>query len=225
MASVEKYHASFSTMLGVALEQDLELLWATRSVPVNALAAAYPLGIFPWPGEEHDWIPWVSPLRRGVLPLDKFRPGKSTLRQLKKASFHITMDQAFPEVIRACAGVPGRDTWIHPAMIDAYCEAHRRGFAHSVEVWRDGELAGGLYGIDSGRVFSGESMFHRRDHAGKAAIAFLVEHLRARGDRLLDIQQLTPHMADLGAEEWPRHDFLQVLAGHTNDSGGSVGSV
>jgi len=214
MASAEKYHAFFSAMLDVALERDAEVLWASRTVPVNALAAAYPLGVFPWPGDEHDWIPWVCPLERGVLPLAKFRLGKSTRRHLKDAGFRVTLDHAFPEVIRACATFPGRDTWIHPAMMEAYTEAHRRGFAHSVEVWLDTELVGGLYGIDSGHFFSGESMFHRRDHAGKAAIAFLVDHLRARGDTVLDIQQLTPHMAALGAEEWSRPGFLNAIREH-----------
>lgn len=211
MASVVQYHLFFSVMRGAALEENAELLWGSKTVPVNALEAAYPLGIFPWPGEPEDWIPWVCPLRRGVLPLETFRLGKSSRRQINKAGFRVTLDQAFAEVIRACAEVPGRETWIHPPMREAYTEAHRRGFAHSVEVWLDGELAGGLYGIDSGTVFSGESMFHRRDHAGKAAIAFLVDHLRRRGDRILDIQQLTPHMAALGAEEWDRKTFLNEL--------------
>ncbi len=209
--STEDFHRYFTRELG-DLPDDEELLWVSDNVPVAALRAAYPLGVFPWPGDRDDWIPWMCPRERGVLPLDRFHLGRSSLRNIQRAGFHITFDQAFPAVIRACADFPGRETWIHPAMVRAYTAAHREGFAHSVEVWQGGELAGGLYGIDLRGIFSGESMFHRVPNAGKAGIAALVDRLRADGRTFLDIQQLTPHMEALGAEEWPRRRYLDALA-------------
>jgi leucyl/phenylalanyl-tRNA--protein transferase len=208
----DEYTAFFTRRLQEILSGDSELIWITSRVPVEALLPAYSLGIFPWPGDDPDLFPWVSPTHRGVLPFENLRVGKSTRRQLAKAGYRVTRNTAFREVIRACAAMPGRETWIHPKMIEAYTEAHRRGFAHSIEVWdENNNLVGGLYGIDTGRVFSGESMFHRKPNAGKAAILYLVEHLRARGDTLLDIQQLTPHLEALGAEEWTREAYVRFL--------------
>jgi leucyl/phenylalanyl-tRNA---protein transferase len=207
-----EYTSFFSRNLRRILPTGSELVWISSRVPVNALRAAYPLGIFPWPGGDPDLFPWVCPLERGVLPFDRLHVGKSTRRQLARARYRITRNTAFDRVIRACAEFPGRDTWIHPEMIRAYTAAHRQGFAHSVEVWDESDtLVGGLYGIDSGTVFSGESMFHTRPNAGKAAILHLVEHLQTRGHTLLDIQQLTPHLAALGAVEWSRTEYLRAL--------------
>jgi len=189
------------------LPPEQEWVWLSNHVPVEALAASYPLGIFPWPGEEPDFFPWVTPLERGVLFLENFRMGRSTRRQLKQAGYHVTFDRDFPRVIEACHTAHGPQSWIHPRMREAYIRAHRQGFAHSVEVWKDDELAGGLYGIDSGGFFSGESMFHHLPNAGKAAIAALVERLSDRGDSFLDIQQLTPHLQAMGAESLSRDDF------------------
>lgn len=180
-------------------------------VPVDALAAAYPLGIFPWPGDDPELFPWVCPRTRGVLCLNKFHLGKSTLRQIQKADFKVTFDQAFDQVIQACHQAHQPESWIHPLMQEAYKQAHRLGFAHSVDVWQGESLVGGLYGIDSGSFFSGESMFHKIPNAGKAAIRFLVEKLNRRGDQLLDIQQLTPHMKAMGAEVWSRKRFLEEV--------------
>ena len=148
---------------------------------------------------------------RGVLPLNQFSLGKSTRRSIRKAGFTITFDKAFSGVMEACHQARLQESWIHPLMKRAYGKAHEAGFAHSVEVWQGEELVGGLYGIDSGRFFSGESMFHKRSNAGKAAIEALVERCTARGDRILDIQQLTPHMRALGAESWRRDHFLELL--------------
>lgn len=193
------------------METGEEVVWISNSVPVRALHAAYPLGIFPWPGDDPGIFPWVSPEIRGVVPLEKFRLGRSTRRQLKQADFRVTRDQAFDRVIHACHRAHAPHSWIHPRMRAAYRAAHRAGFAHSVEVWRDGNLVGGLYGIDSGHFFSGESMFHHVPNAGKAAVAALVDDLRARGDALLDIQQSTPHMRAMGAEAWTRDRFQQTV--------------
>lgn len=206
-----EYHAFFSHQLQEILPGDSELIWVSSRVPVDALLPAYALGIFPWPGDDPDLFPWVCPRDRGVLPFENLRVGKSTLRHLAKSDYRVTRDTAFESVIRACAAVPGRETWIHPEMIRAYTLAHRQGVAHSVEVWEKDTLVGGLYGIDSGTVFSGESMFHTRPNAGKAAILHLIEHLRTRGHTLLDIQQLTPHLAALGAVEWTRETYLRFL--------------
>lgn len=180
-------------------------------VPVNALAASYPLGIFPWPGDAPEIFPWVCPRMRGVLCFEKFHLGKSTCRQIKRSGFEVSFDRAFSKVIQACHQAHEPESWIHPLMRNAYAEAHARGFAHSVEVWQNGELVGGLYGIDSGHFFSGESMFHRAPNAGKAGILFLVDLLKNRGDRFLDIQQLSPHMQAMGAEVWSRAQFLRAI--------------
>jgi len=206
-----EYTAFFTRQLQEIFSGDSELIWVSSRVPVEALLPAYSLGIFPWPGDDPALYPWVCPCERGVLPFENLRVGKSTRRQLAKAGYRVTRNTAFDQVIRACADFPGRETWIHPEMIEAYSLAHRRGFAHSVEVWEDDHLVGGLYGIDTGTVFSGESMFHRKPNAGKAAILHLIDHLRARGDTLLDIQQLTPHLAALGAVEWTRESYLRFL--------------
>lgn len=206
------YAAFFTQRLNEILSTDRELIWVSSHVPVEALPPAYALGIFPWPGGEPDVFPWVCPQERGVLPFDRLHVGKSTRRHLDRAGYRVTMNQAFEDVISACAAMPGRETWIQPEMIRAYTRAHELGFAHSVEVRDDsGDLVGGLYGIEAGGVFSGESMFHLQPNAGKAAILHLVEVLRANGHALLDIQQLTPHLAALGAVEWTRETYLRFL--------------
>lgn len=207
---VHDFRRFFRTRLG-DLAPEEELVWISNTVPVPALLAGYPLGVFPWPGEDPDWFPWVCPTERGVLPIDRFRLGKSTRRQLARRGYAASFDRAFDRVVAACHLAHEPDSWIHPRMRAAYSAAHRRGVARSVEVWEDGELVGGLYGMDSGHLFSGESMFHRRPNAGKAAIVALVEDLRGRGHVLLDIQQLTPHMAAMGAEAWSREDFLRSI--------------
>ena len=135
-------------------------------------------------------------------------------RTLRGRSFTFSVNSCFERVIRLCAEVPrpGQDgTWIVPDMVEAYLRLHELGHAHSVEVWEEGELAGGLYGVKLGRVFFGESMFHLRSYASKAAVVFLVEQLRAQGVELLDCQQATPHMLRLGAEEIPRKRFLPLV--------------
>jgi leucyl/phenylalanyl-tRNA---protein transferase len=181
---------------------------------VETLRAAYRLGIFPWPHD--DWpLPWFSPRRRTVILFDDFHVGRSLKKAGRRAGFDFTIDHDFPGVIQACAGVPrGEDdgTWIGPAIIDAYTSLHHAGSAHSVEVW-DGEgLVGGLYGVDAGGVFTGESMFHRAPNASKLALAFLVDHIRARGGTWLDCQVMTPHMRAMGAREISRGRYLDMLS-------------
>lgn len=207
---VEDFHAFFQSRIR-NLPRRGELVWMSSQVPVAALAAGYPLGVFPWPGDDPECFPWVCPRMRGVLPLTQFHLGRSTRRALRRSGFTLTWDQAFARVMKACHLAHQPESWIHPLMQEAYLLAHQAGFAHSVEVWEADTLVGGLYGVDSGTFFSGESMFHLRDHAGKAAIASLVDRLQQRGDTFLDIQQLTPHMKVLGAEAWSRNRFLEQL--------------
>lgn len=207
---VEEFQAFFKSRLN-NLNPRNELIWMSNQVPVAALAAGYPLSIFPWPGDDPELFPWVSPRIRGVLPLERFHVGRSTRRALKKQQFHVTFDRAFADIIQACHESHQPESWIHPLMQRAYIAAHHQGFAHSVEVWEDDALVGGLYGIDSGTFFSGESMFHRRPNAGKAAVMALVEKTRQRGDTLLDIQQCTPHMKVMGAENWRRSRFIEHI--------------
>jgi leucyl/phenylalanyl-tRNA--protein transferase len=181
---------------------------------VETLREAYRHGIFPWPHE--DWpLPWFSPRRRTVILFDEFHPGRTLRKAARRGELTFTIDRDFPAVIRACAGTPRGDddgTWIHPPIIEAYIALHHAGDAHSVEVWSGDELVGGLYGVDAGGVFTGESMFHRVPNASKLALAFLVDHLRARGATWLDCQVMTPHMQALGAREIARSRFLDMLA-------------
>lgn len=181
---------------------------------VDTLREAYRKGIFPWPHEGLP-LPWFSPRRRAVLPLDEVHVGRSLRKVAARKPFTFTIDRDFPAVIRACSEAvrPDQDgTWIEPKLIAAYTRLHQRGEAHSVEAWEGEELVGGLYGVDAGGIFTGESMFHRRPHASKLALLFLIDHLRARHSPLLDCQVMTPHMEALGAREIPRGRFLDTLA-------------
>jgi leucyl/phenylalanyl-tRNA--protein transferase len=181
---------------------------------VETLRDAYRHGIFPWPHEELT-LPWFSPRRRTVIFFDELHVGRSLRKSQKRSGFTYSIDRAFEQVIASCAASPrGEDegTWIGPEMIAAYTTFHRAGDAHSVEVWRDGELVGGLYGVDSGGVFTGESMFHRVADASKLALLLLIEHLRQRGATWIDCQVTTPHMTALGAREISRNRFLDMLA-------------
>lgn len=189
----------------VAMGEDLR-------VPV--LREAYRKGIFPWP---HDGLPlpWFSPKRRTVLFFDELHLGRSLRKAMSRAPYSFTIDRDFPSVIRACAAAdrPEQDgTWIAPAIVEAYTRFHQAGEAHSVEAWEGDTLAGGLYGVDAGGVFTGESMFHLRPDASKLALVFLIDHLRARGATFLDCQVMTPHMRYLGARDISRAKFLDLLA-------------
>lgn len=176
----------------------------------GTLLAAYRLGLFPMPGDEPDEILWFSPVLRGVLPLDGLRVTSSLRKTMKR--FEIRVDTAFRSVMEACADPSREGGWINDDFIDAYEELHRLGWAHSVEAWQDDELVGGLYGLEIGGLFAGESMFHRARDASKAALAGLVSRLReAPGPRVLDVQWRTDHLASLGVVEIPRADYLELL--------------
>ena len=181
---------------------------------VDTLREAYRKGIFPWPHEGLP-LPWFSPRRRTVLFFDELHVGRSLAKAAKRRPFHFTIDRDFRAVIRACAEAerPEQDgTWIEPKIVAAYTRLHEAGDAHSVEVWEGDALVGGLYGIDAGGVFTGESMFHRASDASKLALLFLVEHLRQRGAAFIDCQVMTPHMEALGARDITRSRFLDMLA-------------
>ena len=178
------------------------------------LVSAYANGWFPMAVEGGE-IRWFSPDPRGIIPLDTFRISNRLARTWRSGRFEIAIDRAFAEVMTACATIvrdpadPG--TWITQDIVDSYVALHRLGLAHSVEAWRGGQLAGGLYGVALGGVFFGESMFHRETDASKVALVALVERLRARGYTLLDTQWVTPHLEQFGAIEIPRDDYLKLL--------------
>jgi len=174
------------------------------------LIEGYLQGVFPM-GMEDGEIGWFSPDPRAIIPLDdSFHVPHGLKSVLRRGLFEVRVDQSFEEVIRSCAG--RKETWITGEIIESYCELHRRGFAHSVEAWRDGRLAGGLYGVSAGGAFFGESMFHRVTDGSKVALHALVERLRERGFTLLDTQWLTPHLRQFGAVEIPRRQYLHRLS-------------
>ncbi len=177
------------------------------------LLAAYREGIFPWYCEGEPLL-WWSPDPRFVLFPKELRISRSMRQLLKKGFFRITFDKAFREVISACRRSPraGQEgTWITPEMEAAYAALHDLGYGHSVEVWQEGELAGGLYGVSLGRTFFGESMFSKRANASKAALISLVICLRRLRFDLIDCQVETPHLGSLGARAIPRREFMVLL--------------
>ena len=195
-----------------ALEDPNGLLALGGDLSPERLLAAYQRGIFPWYEEGHP-ILWWSPDPRMVLFPDELHISRSLRKTLQKARLRVTANQAFGEVIRQCAGKRhnARGTWITQAMQEAYNRLHALGYAHSVEVWQDGVLAGGLYGLAIGRVYFGESMFSHVDNASKIAFAHLVKHLQAWDYELIDCQVSSEHLASLGAREISRTQFLSLL--------------
>lgn len=195
-----------------ALEEPPGLLAAGGDLSPARLLAAYAQGIFPWysPGEP---VLWWTPDPREVLFPAEFHVSRSLRRCIQRQKFTLTESQAFPAVIAACAAARSATTgtWITAEMQQAYCELQRQGAALSVEVWQDGELAGGLYGVRTGRVFCGESMFSRRDNASKVALAWLVQRCGERGIELIDCQMPSPHLRSLGSRPLPRHAFQRFL--------------
>ncbi|MBS2940122.1 leucyl/phenylalanyl-tRNA--protein transferase [Nocardioides sp. J2M5] len=188
----------------VALGADLE---------AGTLLTAYGLGLFPMPVTlEREELGWFSPVERGVLPL----AGMKVSRSLRRAArtFEIRVDTAFDEVVAGCGSPDRPDGWITPDFARAYGRLHRLGWAHSVEAWRDGRLAGGLYGVCIGGLFAGESMFHRERDASKVALLGLVDLLADEHAerRVLDVQWQTPHLATLGVVRRSRAEYLEQLA-------------
>jgi len=179
------------------------------------LLQAYAMGVFPM--AEHRDNPrlyWVDPEERGILPLNRFHVPKSLKKAVRKGDFAVTCDTAFQRVMELCAEpAPDRpETWINDQILQLYCELHHMGHCHSVEVWQDGKLAGGLYGLALGGAFFGESMFSRVTDASKVALVHLVARLRKGGFTLLDTQFVTEHLSRFGAIEIPREDYQVMLA-------------
>jgi leucyl/phenylalanyl-tRNA--protein transferase len=200
----------------------------------DILLRAYAMGIFPMAEARDDpTIHWIDPRRRGILPLDGFHISRSLARRLRQGGFSVTTDHAFPEVVTACAD--RGETWISQRIEQLYLALHQAGQAHSIEIWQDGKLVGGVYGVTIGAAFFGESMFSRVTDGSKLALAHAVRLLRAGGFRLFDTQFLTPHLASLGAVEVPRATYHRLLAealgavarfpaGYSSASGAASGS-
>ena len=179
-------------------------------IPATTLLGAYRAGFFPMAVEGR--IRWFSPVRRGIVPLDEFRVPRRLQRTVRSGRFEVSVNRAFGDVIAACASAPGRGgTWIDAEIVASYSGLHEKGFAHSVETWRNGALVGGLYGVSLRGAFFGESMFHLFTDASKVALCALIERLRARGYELLDVQWRTPHLARLGAVEISQARYLALL--------------
>jgi leucyl/phenylalanyl-tRNA---protein transferase len=174
------------------------------------LLGAYVRGLFPM-AERRDSpdLYWVSPEKRGIIPLETFHVPHRLARTVRAGPFSVTADRAFAEVIRSCAG--REETWINDEIVRLYTALFAGGHAHSVECWQDGALAGGLYGVSLGGAFFGESMFSLARDASKVALVHLVDALKRGGFRLLDTQFLTPHLARFGAVEIPRPRYLELL--------------
>jgi leucyl/phenylalanyl-tRNA--protein transferase len=195
----------------VRQHEDDDVVGMGADLDPATLLAAYRRGLFPMPGDPRMPMLWWSPDPRGVLPLDGLRVSRSLRASVRR--MEVRVDTAFDQVIRACAD-PARDSgWITEEIIAGYTELHRLGWAHSVETWQDGRLVGGLYGVATGGLFAGESMFHRVTDASKVALVGLVDLLRDEHaqQRVLDVQWSTPHLASLGVVEVPRSTYLDLL--------------
>jgi len=180
----------------------------------SQLLRAYALGVFPMARHRDDpRVHWIDPSERGILPLETFHVSRSLRKTLRRGEFSVTCDQAFERVVEGCAEpAPDRpETWINGEILRLFVELHRLGLAHSVEAWREGRLAGGLYGLALGGVFFGESMFSREPDASKVALVHLAARLVFGGFGLLDTQFVTRHLASFGAVEVPRWKYLRLL--------------
>lgn len=177
----------------------------------DILLRAYAMGIFPMAEHRTDeTIHWVDPRKRGILPLEGFHVSRSLKRRMQRGGFVVTVDTVFADVVSACAD---RDeTWISHRIQRLYQDLHALGHAHSIEVWKDGQLVGGVYGVTLGAAFFGESMFSRMTDASKIALAATVDRLRAGGFQLFDTQFITAHLASLGGQEVPRAAYQALLA-------------
>lgn len=208
-----------------ALKEPNGLLAAGGDLSPQRLLQAYQQGIFPWysPGQPPLW--W-SPDPRMVLFPAELKVSRSLAKRLKRRDYEIRFDTSFREVMLACASTPRPEqdgTWIVPEILEGYCSLHASGHAHSVETWMDGQLVGGLYGVALGRMFYGESMFHRVTDASKLAFVHLVQHLQRQGYGMIDCQMHTGHLASLGAREIPRemfaHRLTELVNLHSDSSG------
>jgi leucyl/phenylalanyl-tRNA--protein transferase len=196
------------------------------AIDPDLLLRAYAIGVFPMSdSRDADEVFWVEPRRRAILPLERFRLSRSLRKTIRSGEYRVTCDTAFAEIVRRCA--EREETWINGEIEESYRLLHERGHAHSIECWHEGELAGGLYGVNLGAAFFGESMFSARRDASKVALAWLVARLKVGGYKLLDCQFMTEHLKSLGAIEVTQEDYLALLdsalsAGAPDGSGGAV---
>ena len=196
------------------LAEENGLLAVGGDLSTERLLLAYSKGIFPW-YSAGDPILWWSPSPRLVIFPDEFKVPKRLTRLIKQKKYEVTTDQAFQQVIMACANATNRQekgTWIDRDMVKSYTRLHELGYAHSVECWMDDELVGGLYGISLGKIFFGESMFSRQSNASKVAFVYLAEKLLEKNFDLIDCQLKTEHLMQFGAREIPGNDFQDHLA-------------
>lgn len=196
----------------MALDEPDGLLAFGGDLSIARLLLAYQSGIFPW-FSQNEPIMWWSPSQRGVLPLRDFHCSKSLKKLIRKNHYRISLNQDFEQVIQLCANIPRMDngTWITDSMIQAYQRLHQHGHAHSIEVWQQNELVGGLYGVSVGRVFCGESMFHLHANCSKLAMFWLVHYLQLHQFDFIDCQMITPHLATMGGIAMPRKQFIDAL--------------
>jgi leucyl/phenylalanyl-tRNA--protein transferase len=199
--------------VSAALRDPDGLLAVGGDLSAERLVKAYENGIFPWYQDDQPILWWSPSLRMALRPEDLV-VSRSMGKVLRRGEYQVTLDQAFTQVIEHCAITrevfPG--TWITPEMQEAYCDLHRLGIAHSVEVWHEGVLVGGLYGIAMGQIFFGESMFSLRDNASKTGFIWLVKQLQVWHYQLIDCQVPSEHLRSLGAQDMPRAQFLEILA-------------
>jgi leucyl/phenylalanyl-tRNA--protein transferase len=192
----------------------MDIVRVTDFLDPHEVLEGYRKGVFPMGYMDSPVISWHLPEQRGVLPLDQFHISRSLAHTLKKARYEVTINQAFRQVMQAC-GTRGNaenvDTWITNDIVNVYTQLHQEGHAHSVEIWVDGTLAGGTYGIHLGGAFFAESKFHTVRDMSKVALAHLVQHLQARGFALLDVQYWTPHLAQFGVVELDRNQYYARL--------------
>lgn len=209
-----------------ALSDPDGLLAVGGCLSVPRLINAYQSGVFPWFGR-NDPLLWWSPSERAVIFPKQLHISRSLAKCIRQAPYRITLNTAFTEVIRQCATIPRGDpsngVWITEEMINAYVQLHQAGHAHSIEVWRDEQLVGGLYGVLVGTIFCGESMFSKADNASKIALVAIRDYLVPHGLTVIDCQIPNPHLASLGAETIPRRNFIGLLKlGLTSPEGTSV---
>ena len=192
----------------------MDVIRVTDQLDPHEVLEGYRKGIFPMGYMDAPVFSWHLPEQRGILPLDQFHISRSLALTMKQKRFTVTFDTAFEQVMRACASRGEEDpeeTWITERIVAVYGQLHKEGHAHSVEVWVDGELAGGTYGIHLGGAFFAESKFHKVRDMSKVALASLVEHLKTRNFALLDVQYWTPHLAQFGVAEIDRNEYYWQL--------------
>lgn len=192
-------------------ESDNDVMAVGGDLTPERLITAYANGIFPWYEDETE-ILWWSPLERCVIFTEELKVSKSMRNILNRNVYHVTMDTAFQQVMEGCrGGERENNTWIHDEVVDAFCKLNEIGLAHSVEVWKDNELVGGLYGVSLGRAFFGESMFSKEPNTSKIALIKLNDRLKSKGWKFIDCQIYNDHLASLGARNISREEFLKML--------------